>query len=791
MKRHIYLIINLFIISLFANAQSFNRVSRDGTSTSNDFQGNRSLGVSDSIQSQHKEIPRGLKVWTIDERFGDRTAAQPDTVSELFMNTFFNTGLRGEYNSLGNLGSPRQNRIFIDRAEPSEFIFLAPYDKFIVQPSKFHFTSTLSPITNLSYSTASDRTDGEDQFKALFAINAGKKWGFGFKFDYLYGRGYYSNQNTSHINYSFWGTYTGEKYQANFLSSLNHQKVSENGGIANDAYITHPEIFNESFNTNEIPTILSKNWNRNDNQHIFFNHRYSLGFYRKVPMTKEEIEAKKFAIKSMQSQEEDKARRKAMEEAKQNGEEFDEEEFNKRQKAKGRPDNAKVIDKNPTSNALTTNGEQRDSINIDRLEEKQIAANDATNEWIKDEYVPVTSFIHTARFDNFRRIYQAYDTPNSFYANNYYYNNATASDSIYDQTKHWALKNTFAIALLEGFNKWAKAGLKAFVSHELRHYELPMLLTTTTTPAANPLFGGYEKINKNDISVGGQLLKANGKTLHYNINAEAWIAGDRAGQLHIDGNADLNFPLLGDTVQFAATAFLHRTAPTFYMNTFRSRHFWWDNNLDQQIHSRLLGTFSLKKTRTKLRVGYDVLKNYTYFGLQNERVANGNDYLVKNNQVNVRQHSGAISLLTLQLQQDFKLGIMNWQNLITFQKSSNETVLPTPTLNIYSNLFIRFKIAKVLDCDFGVDGRYFTKYYAPEYIPGMGSFGIQETEASRTEVGNYPIINAYANFKLQRTRFFIMMSHINSGDGGNYFFTPHYPLNQRVLRLGISWDFFN
>ena len=118
---------------------------------------------------------------------------------------------------LGNLGSPRQNRIFIDRAEPSEFIFLAPYDKFIVQPSKFHFTSTLSPITNLSYSTAGDRTDGEDQFKALFAINAGKKWGFGFKFDYLYGRGYYSNQNTSHINYSFWGAIQAKSIKQTFF----------------------------------------------------------------------------------------------------------------------------------------------------------------------------------------------------------------------------------------------------------------------------------------------------------------------------------------------------------------------------------------------------------------------------------------------------------------------------------------------------------------------------------------------------------------------------------------------
>ena len=194
---------------------------------------------------------------------------------------------------------------------------------------------------------------------------------------------------------------------------------------------------------------------------------------------------------------------------------------------------------------------------------------------------------------------------------------------------------------------------------------------------------------------------------------------------------------------------------------------------------------------TKLRVGYDVLKNYTYFGLKNDRTAYGNNYLVKDNQVNVRQNSGAISLLTLQLQQDFKFGIFNWQNLITFQKSSNETVLPTPTLNIYSNLFVRFTIARVLNCDLGVDGRYFTRYYAPEYIPGIGAFGIQETEASRTKIGNYPILNAYANFKLQNTRFFIMLSHLNSGDGGNYFFTPHYPLNQRIVRFGLSWNFFN
>ncbi len=33
-----------------------------------------------------------------------------------------------------------------------------------------------------------------------------------------------------------------------------------------------------------------------------------------------------------------------------------------------------------------------------------------------------------------------------------------------------------------------------------------------------------------------------------------------------------------------------------------------------------------------------------------------------------------------------RLGIFNWQNVLTFQKSSKEDILPVPTFNAYSNL---------------------------------------------------------------------------------------------------------
>ncbi len=774
-----------------AKAQITNR-DANGTFTAAGYEQNRQLGRSDSIQSKHQEIPRGLKVWTIDERFGDRTFTQPDTLSELYMNSIFNTGKYGEYNSLGNLGSPRQNRIFVDRKNSSEFLFTDPYDYFITEPGDFHFTQTLSPITVLDYNTAGNKTNGEDHFKAMFAVNIGKRWGLGFKFNYLYGRGYYSDQNTSHFNYSMWLSYLGERYQAHALFSTNHQKVSENGGIANDAYISHPEMFNQSYSEEEIPTILEKNWNRNDNQHIFFNHRYNVGFYRKVPMTPDEIEARKFAIRAQKEQEAQAAKDKARRQAKRNGEEFDEEEYDKEHASKGRPQGARIMGDAPKNMATSDTTRVKIDLQQNAAPSTELAldkTNDST-EWMKREYVPVTSFIHTLRFDNYRRIYMAYDTPSDYYANDYYTPTTFTGDSIYDQSKYWSLKNTFAIAMLEGFSKWTKAGVKAFVSSDMAHYQLPSI--TGEVGSESALFSGaMTSWNKHSLSVGGQILKTAGRTLHYNVSAETWLTGYKSGQLTVDGHADVNFPLLGDSVQVAATAFFHRLAPSFFMTTFHSRHFYWDDlNLDMPIHSRIMGQLSWAKTRTKLRVSYDMLKNYAYLGLSNTRTADGDNYVIKDLSVNVRQESSALSLFTAQLEQDFQWGILHWNNILTYQKSSNTDVLPLPDFNVYSNLFLHFKIAKVLDCDLGADVRYFTKYYAPEYIPGMGMFGIQENQESRTKIGNCPIINAYANFLLKHTRFFVMMSHINSG-ASEYFFTPHYPLNSRVFRFGVSWNFFN
>ena len=762
-----------FFIFLLSTAHSyaqfddgFNQIDTDG----NTIQRNNK-SKKDSLGS-NKEIPEGIKVWTVDTRFGDRKAAVPDTLSHMFMNSIFTTGLRGDYTTTGNLGAPRINRIVTDRPFGSQFIFTQPYDFIITPIEQFHFTNTLSPFTNITYNNAGNRTNGEDHLTTKFGVNAGKRLGVGFKFDYLYGRGYYQDQSTAHFNYTMYGSYLGDHYQAHLLMSTNHQKVSENGGITDDNYITHPESYSDKYSTNEIPTALSQNWNRNDNQHIFLTHRYNLGFSRKVPMTEEEIKAKKFAMASKKENEAQKRKDKATQEGRLDDD--------KTVTLQGRPDDAKIMGAEPISQKKDNNRVALDKQAADSLlaAEKKTQVDTA---WMKKEFVPVTSFIHTLKFDNYRRIYQAYKTPTDFYANTYTVDEPLTGDSIYDKTRHYRLKNTFALSLLEGFNKWAKAGLKAFITSELRHFTLPSAT-------------GIDTYNEHNLSFGAQLSKKQGKTFHYDAIAETWLTGEDAGQLKIDGSADLNFKLFGDTLTLTANGFFYRLNPTFYYRHYHSRHAWWDNtNMSKILHSKIQGILNYQKTRTTLRVAVDEIKNYTYFA-SSHTITSGKRV---NHAITVNQNSGAIHLLTASLSQDFTFGPLNWESVITYQNSSNKTVLPVPTLNLYSNVYLRFKIAHVLRCDFGADVRYFTKYYAPDYVPSLGQYAVQTNTNttgtdSRVEIGNYPVVNVYANFHLKHTRFFIMMSHLNAGTGKkNYFYTPHYPLNQSILRFGLSWNFFN
>ena len=400
----------------------------------------------------------------------------------------------------------------------------------------------------------------------------------------------------------------------------------------------------------------------------------------------------------------------------------------------------------------------------------------------KQVFVPVTSFIHSVKVDIDRRKYVSYDVDQN---NEYFEHNYLGTDSL-DITRHFSVKNTVGISLREGFNKWAKAGLTAFMSFEHRNFTM----TDTVTGIPGQRIATSHK--ENVLSIGGQLSKQQGKTLHYNVIGEIAMLGEDAGQFTVEGNGDLNFRLFNDTVRLEANAYIKNLNPTFYFRHFHSKHYWWDNDLSKIMRTRIEGKLSIDRWRTQLKAGVENITNYTYLDNASMQYTDRQGNTAYKNDMAVRQHSGSIQVFSATLKQDFKLGILHLDNEVTYQKTSNSDVLPLPELVLYHNLYLKFALAKkVLKIEMGADMRYFTQYYAPDYAPAIGQFYLQNRE-TRYKLGAYPMLNGYINLHLKRTRIFVQMYNLlQRGGDKSYFYIPHYPLNPRILKIGLSWNFFD
>lgn len=690
--------------------------------------------LEDSINTEIQSLPPKLYMWKLSETLGNRTIIPADTASLNFQSTNLVEGMFGHYNYLGNLGSPRLSRLFFEREESEPTIFMAPFSSFFTRPDQVLFTNSNVPYTNLTYYKAGNKVNGEERFKSYFSVNVNKQLAFGFNIDYLYGRGYYQNQSTSHFNAGLFGSYIGEKYQVQAVYNNFFLKMNENGGIADDQYITRPENMSggkKEYESTTIPVKLEQSSNRNKDFYIYLTQRYRLGFTRRVRNTQE-----------------------------------------------GKPTvSAPKASSSPSSEAEISASNNDIALPNDSIASKSVstlaAANDSlppvstadNDSLFEEEFVPVTSFIHTLKVERSRHQFRSGSEPEGFFPEDYKLYKNYSNDS----TTAFSVKNVFGIALLEGFNKYAKAGLTAYISHKFSRYDL--MNTDTLTDMRRIRY------TEQEIFVGGELAKREGKLLHYNVNGEVGLVDKAIGQFRVNANLDLNFRLWKDTVNFYARGYVSNTLPSFYMRHYHSNHYNWDNdNMDKEFRTRVEGELNISHWGTNLRAGVENIKNYTYF----------------NQSALPEQNGGNIQVLSATLKQDFRLGVFHLDNEVTWQKTSNETVLPLPQLSLYHNFYILAKLAKkVLTVQLGADVRYFTKYNAPAYAPGVQQFHLQPTD-DLVEIGGYPIVNVYANLHLKRTRIFAMMYHVNAGMGSaNSFLVPHYPINPRLFKIGVSWNFYD
>ena len=732
--------LTLLLVVYAAAAAYAQRVLTDNGSFATNSSGART-GSNPNADSVRTNLPVGYYVWRVDPRFGDVIPAQPDTLPHLFQNHNLTDGPTGSYNFLGNMGAPRIDRLYFNRDNRithASFIFAQPYDFFLKSPGEMLYFNTKSPVTNITYDKCGNRTNGEDRIHAYFATNVNKRLGVGFDLDYLYGRGYYANQSTAHFGGTLFGSYIGRRYQMHAYYSANHLKTRENGGIENDTYITHPEAFPTRYGTADMPTRLSKVWNRLNVNTLYVTHRYSLGFNRTTD----------------------------------------------------KEGNVIKLDRSDLGGKLAF-AAATDSLPADSAQTAIAAAlPDSTltdTAGLRTEYIPVTSFIHTLEINQNNRKLTINDDPNDFFTERF-----LPGDSSVNRTDFLRVANTLAVELHEGFNSWVKSGLRLYAMHEFERYTLQDSVPGVTWAQQHgPFTLNNQKYVRNYFTLGAQLMKRQGRIFHYDLLGEVTTTGDHWGIFNAEGHLDFDIPLFKDTLRIRARGRIANERPSFYYEHFHSQFAWWDNaGLNDVFSTRVGGDLQYKGTT--LSVNMETLQNYTYFSALSTPIVNDESISTFRHSVSVRQHSGNIQLFSAVLRQKFKLGILHWDSELSYQASSNQDVLPVPAFTGYTNLYLSFRIAKVLGVEFGADARYFTEYYAPNYSPLTGMFATQNPEGERVKVGNYPIMNVYANFHLSKCRFYVMASHINETFmTGRSFLVPHYPINPMTIKFGISWTFHN
>lgn len=393
----------------------------------------------------------------------------------------------------------------------------------------------------------------------------------------------------------------------------------------------------------------------------------------------------------------------------------------------------------------------------------------------RETYIPLAKIIYS--FD-LQRTKHRFTNSNVAQGNEFWENRYLSLGGTNDLTYMNMMTNSIGLEMIEGFRKWVKFGLSAFISYQIQKYHQPTFYTPIDLEAdLTPLPSGLyvpEASTRNFLWVGGRLKKDKGDLLKYDANVKFGLVGDVVGDLELQGNISSRFKLFGDSVRISASTEFYNKAQPYLLQQYISNHFAWNNDFGKTRQYKISGTLLIPWTKTTLSAGVENIQNYVFF----------------NHLSLPEQYNGNIQVFSASLNQELSVGPLNWFNTVYYQKTSNSDILPLPELTVYSNLFFKFIAFKVLKLQIGVDCDYYTSFKSLLYQPATMSFHVQGEE--KLKVGNYPLMNVYVTARLYKTRFYVQYSHINQGwFSKNYFLMPHYPMNPRRLEMGLSIDFSN
>jgi hypothetical protein len=322
-------------------------------------------------------------------------------------------------------------------------------------------------------------------------------------------------------------------------------------------------------------------------------------------------------------------------------------------------------------------------------------------------------------------------------------------------------------------------------SYELMQYSMTVPSSVTTDSLSEHWFI-FQKAKLPGISVRNGFFNSSVSTgfnkvflnhVELNLFGRYYLSGYRSTDFLITGDLKLFTGKMGKQNSLIFRAVNELKTPDFLYTHYASNNFMWSRNFKKTSTNHLSMNLTVLSKKFDIQADYFLLHHIIYF----------------NEQALPEQFHKALSILSLSASKRFDFWRISSTTKLVYQKTDNQEVLGLPALSVYNSTYLtqpvhfRATDGRLLTI-LGFDLFYNSRYYADAYMPSLTAFYRQ----SQKQLGNYPYIDAYLNVQLKRLRFYIKFENVNSSWGDKkYFSVLHYPRNERNLKFGLAWTFYD
>lgn len=252
--------------------------------------------------------------------------------------------------------------------------------------------------------------------------------------------------------------------------------------------------------------------------------------------------------------------------------------------------------------------------------------------------------------------------------------------------------------------------------------------------------------------------------------------GKNAGDYLYEANT--SFLLSKSIGRIVLGAYVQNKSPEQMFERVNYQYHSWDKNFDKSKVSNLSFLYENVKFRLAAKAEYFLVGNYLYY----KETASAK-------QIIPEQFGSSINLLKISLAKDFKFGKFNLDNYIVYQKTDYQDVLRTPEIYTYNSFYYAARLFKVLYTNVGFDVRFNTPFKAPAYAINVSQF---YNDNASLEYSSFPVVDFWIKATLKRTNLFLKYDYANQGlPLKGYYTVRGYPMQDKMLKFGVSWKFYN